>query len=325
MRIEDFDSGYQPIRRGTGSAHATDDLAPATRAAASTIARPDIGDQIGRFRLLREIFRGENSSIYEVVERGTGRSWALKLLAPEFAAYHELRTQFRLEAELANRVEHASILPVIDCERDGGFVFTIARLESGDTLSSLSVKSADKHEESFFVELARKFCGVVEAVARLHDVGVVHRDIEPANILVGDDGCFVLCDFGSAIDRDSGGKCFDGWMGTTVRYRSPEQMLPGSDPLDPAGDVYALGLTLHQLLTGRYPFAGCCEENLARTIITRRVPRARRVHPDIPMGLDAIVRQATEENVAMRYDSAQEMADDLSRFVLRRRGSHRRL
>jgi serine/threonine protein kinase len=285
--------------------------------------RPACGDQVDRFRLLREVYCGRNSSIFEAFEKRSGRTLALKVLAPELAVHPGPRSRFLRETELANRVSHPSILPVLDVGQSGERVFSVSRLESGDTLEDLAREAAGRKDDSYFVELARRFAAVVEAIALLHEAGVVHRDVTPANILIDAAGSFVLTDFGSALDAARSEPALDEWIGGTVRYMSPEQVVPGADRLDTAADVYALGLTFLELLTGKPPFPSCGDDELARLKLTRRPAAARSVNPYVPLGLDAIVRQAIEPNRLLRYPSAAEMARDLRRFVSHRRGSHR--
>ena len=311
-----FDSRWRASLAGL------DTVAPAL--ALDPVHRPAVGAQLGRFRLLRELHRGYGASVYESVEKRSGRTYALKLLAPEAAVHSSSRFDFRREIELANRVAHPSILRAEDWHEDERQIWFVSRFVAGGTLEALVHRTAGTRDEECFVELARRFLDVVEAVELLHRDGVVHRDVCPTNVFVDTCGQFVLADFGSALDAttrpDDSHTCPPG----SLRYASPEQIVPGADPLDTSADVYALGLTLHELLTGESAFPDCGSERLRRLKLTQRPPPPRRSNAWIPMGLDAIVRQATEPNRILRHESAAELAGDLERFVSRRRASHRR-
>jgi serine/threonine protein kinase len=153
-------------------------------------------------------------------------------------------------------------------------------------------------------------------------VGVVHRDVKPENILVGRDGSLILCDFGSALDSSPSGDDRDELWGT-VGYMPPEQLRPGADPRDASMDIYALGLCLYEAVTGSPAFPRLSGEALVKLKLTRLPPAPRCMDHRVPLGLEAIIRQAIDSEPRLRHSSAAELAEDLERFASGKRG-HRR-
>jgi serine/threonine-protein kinase len=248
----------------------------------------------------------------------------VKVLLPQLAASPPQVSRFRAEAAMAERVGHPSILPIYGSGRDGEHCYYAMRLEKGTTLDDWSSEASLHRDEAFFVDLATRFAAVARAVDAIHRQGIVHRDVKPSNILIDAEGNLVLIDFGSALDRNDRDPVLEEFEGGTVLYMSPEQLTPGADPYDPAGDIYSLGLTLYEAATGAPPFPHCADEELARLKLTRLPPPPRHWNHYIPLGLEAIIRQAIDVNRRLRYDSAELMARDLERFTSRKRGSGRK-
>jgi serine/threonine protein kinase len=299
--------------------------APATRRATFPALPPGLrpGDRLGGYRLVREIASGGSSTVFEAEER-SGRRVALKILLAPLGVREVEVSRFRTEAALAERVVHPAILPIYGSDRQDGHYFYAMRLESGRTADDLSSEAALHQDEEFFVELAANFASLARAVSALHHAGIVHRDIKPANLLIDAEGRLVLADFGSALDRDLRDTALEGCPGGTPPYMSPEQLAPGADLYDFAGDIYALGMSLYESATGVLPFPRSGAQELARLKLSRSPPPPRDWNHHIPLGLEAIIREAIEPLPRLRYPSAEEMADDLERFASRKRGSGRR-
>lgn len=282
-------------------------------------ARVHSGDVLGTYQIEQLLANGSTASIF-AAKHGERRV-ALKILAAQLAAEPVLRKRFRAEFDLAGRLVRSSIMPVSDYHdtteycyyamplaKDGSRAyFTLCRESAGGAL----------------LRLAADFRDLAIATAALHQAGVVHRDIKPENILMDEVGRLTLTDFGSAIEQKVRDVELDRCPWGTIRYLPPEQLRPDSDATDFRIDVYALGVTLYEAITGTSPFPRLPEDQLARWKINRLPISARRQRSSVPMGLDAIVRRAMEPNPNLRYASATELADDLDRFAARRRGSRR--
>ena len=319
-RSDPRDSGRLALLRSSGLSIGSDEL----EVRAATPAAVGVGDRVGDYLLDSCLWAGKQSLIFAAVDRVSHRRLAVKLLKPELSLDSEALAQIEAEAALASTVKHPAVVPAFDLERDGDYAFFTQNLQTGDSLESLRCLAVGQREESFFVDLATRFASVVEAVAGLHERGIVHRDIAPRNVLIDFEGLFLLTDFGSALDSEAPRIDSQPGLGGSLYYASPEQLTPDADRFDPKADVYALGITLYELLTGVAAFPPRKGDELARWKLTRRPPAARRANCHVPLGLEAILRQAIELDRSQRYDDAGAMAHDLRRFVSSKLGHQRR-
>jgi serine/threonine protein kinase/formylglycine-generating enzyme required for sulfatase activity len=187
---------------------------------------------------------------------------------------------------------------------------TIVRHSTFGILSSLGIGHS-----SFFRTVAQLGVQAAEALEHAHDEGVIHRDIKPANLLVDAKGQLWITDFGLARCRDNAGLTTSGDMVGTLRYMSPEQALAKRVLIDHRTDIYSLGVTLYELLTLEPAFSGSDREELLRQIAFEEPRAPRQRNKAIPRELETIVLKATEKSREARYATAQELADDLRRFL----------
>jgi WD40 repeat protein len=292
--------------------------------------------EVGDYEILAEVGRGGMGVVYKARHRGLHRLAALKMiLAGEFASpAQELR--FRLEAELAARVQHPHIVQVYEVGSHRGRPFlALEWVEGGSLANRLDGTPWPPAEAAVLLEtLAR-------AVHVAHGEGVVHRDLKPANILLqkGDDGGRTqdqressrpgiaadpasrlvpkVTDFGLARPIEGGASLTQsGFLVGTPGYMAPEQAGGGGRGalVGPATDIYALGVILYQLLTGQLPFRGDSTLEVLRAVISDEPARPRRLQPRLPRDLEAITLHCLEKEPTRRYPSALALAEDLSRF-----------
>jgi WD40 repeat protein/tRNA A-37 threonylcarbamoyl transferase component Bud32 len=285
--------------------------------------------QVGDYDILAEVGRGGMGVVYQARHRSLHRRVALKMvLAGEFASpTQELR--FRLEAELAARVQHANIVQVYEIGSYEGRPFlALEWVEGGSLANRLDGKPWPPGEAALLIEtLAR-------AIHVAHCEGVVHRDLKPANILLSFSRSPEACaesalaggerlnecvpkitDFGLA-QATEGGKTLtqSGCLVGTPAYMAPEQAAGRRDLVGPATDLYALGVVLYELLTGQLPFPGDSTLEVLRAISTDEPARPRRLQPRLPRDLEAITLHCLEKEPGHRYPSALALAEDLQRF-----------
>jgi serine/threonine protein kinase/Flp pilus assembly protein TadD len=304
---------------------------------------------LGDFRLLREVGHGGMGIVYEAEQLSLGRRVALKVLP--FAATMDPRQlqRFQNEARAAASLEHPHIVPVygVGCER--GVHYYAMKFIDGQTLAAMidaqhtdhagppsdepttdyrptvaanpttpiAKASTERipHEATFFRSVAEWGIQAAEALEHAHSMGIVHRDIKPANLMIDGQGKLWVTDFGLARTAADSGLTMTGDLVGTLRYMSPEQALAKHGLVDHRTDVYSLGVTLYELLTGTPAADGMDREEILNRI-TREEPRQpRTVDTAIPRDLETIVLKAVAKTPSERYASAGELADDLRRFL----------
>ena len=282
------------------------------------------GSDFGEYHIEKEICRGDTASVFEAAEGNTGRRYALKTLRDPAAAPPGAFEELQAEAAVTAGLRHPSLQRVLGKGEVDGVPYFLMTLHSGLNAGSLIEGRVELLEPGSFIELAARFASIADAVSALHRQGIVHRDINPSNILLDAEERFILTDFGSALQRADRNLRPGVEPAGELMYRSPQQLLAGANHYAPCGDIYALGMTLYALLAGRLPFSAGGAEELGKLKLTRDLPSLCRVNPRIPLGLDGIVRQACEIERTRRYGSAEDMARDLKRFVSCRRRSRSR-
>jgi serine/threonine-protein kinase len=267
------------------------------------------GRRLGHYRVERDLGRGAMGMVMLGVDERSGLPVALKTMAlsREFHgdALAEARARFFREAEMAGRLQHPGIVRVHDAGEDGGLAFIAMELLSGRDLSAYAQPATLLPVTQVASTLAR----VADALDFAHRQGVTHRDVKPANIMVDFERDVIkLTDFGIAHIADAT-STRTGLVLGTPSFMSPEQM--AGDRVDGRSDLYALGVTLFQLLTGRLPFEGGSMAGLVRAIASEAPPDVRTLRPELPAMLADIVALALQKRPETRYASGHEFAADL--------------
>jgi serine/threonine protein kinase len=308
------------------------------------------GAPLGDFRLLREIGRGGMGVVYEAEQLSLGRRVALKVLP--FAAALDARhlQRFKNEAQAAAHLHHQHIVPVHGVGYDRGVHYYAMQLIEGQNLAALigELRGQNAPEPSsvvslwpddrgtaptrslmgaqlstqrsgrsaqFFRTVARLAAQAAEALDYAHGVGVVHRDVKPANLLVDGRGHLWVTDFGLAQFHADAGLTQTGDVVGTLRYMSPEQAAGQRVLLDHRTDVYSLGATLYELLTLKPIFEGSDRQSLLQQIMHEEPRPPRAIDRTIPAELETIVLKALGKSPADRYATAGDLAGDLQRFL----------
>ena len=262
------------------------------------------------YKVFGVLARGGMGVIFQARHLKLNRIVALKmLLAGAYASPLEL-ARFRREAEAVAALRHPHIVQVYDVgDLDGHPYFTMEFVEGGSLAQQL-----DKNRPTVR-QAAEMVATMACAMQFAHKSGIIHRDLKPANILLTADGTPKITDFGLA--RIQGGTEFtlSGARLGTPSYMAPEQALGMTSALGPAVDVYSLGAVLYELLTGRPPFQGETVADIERQVIAEEAKLPSYLNANVPRNLDTICLKCLSKKPARRYASAQDLADDLHRYL----------
>ncbi|MBI2901819.1 MAG: protein kinase [Planctomycetes bacterium] len=275
---------------------------------------PATARRLGRYALKREIARGGMGVVYEALDPELRRVVALKVVR-EGEADDEYIARLRREATIAAQLHHPNIVPIHEIGSAPGENGRKIHFIAMDFIEGRTFEAILRDAKRDRATLLRILEDVACAVAYAHGRGVIHRDLKPANVLVDGEGRVFLTDFGLA--RAAGDRTKLTQSNTalgTPAYMSPEQVTGDTAGLDARTDVYALGVMLYEILSGRPPFRGDSIAVLFHQILYDEPARPRRIDATIEPELEAICLTAMDRERDRRYPSAEEFARDLSRF-----------
>jgi serine/threonine protein kinase len=270
------------------------------------------GQQIGQFTALEEIGRGGMATVYRATQQSINRDVALKVLPRTFLHDPGFFERFEREVEVIASLEHPHIVPIYDYGEYNGIPYIAMRYLSGGSFRKLIAQGTPDLRD-----LVRPISQVAQALDHAHREGIIHRDLKPGNILLdGSDNAY-LSDFGIArvLNSDLTGSAIIG----TPSYMSPEQA--NGDPLDARADVYALGIVLFEMITGREPFQAATPIAMLLKQINERMPSITQFRDNIPESVDLVIAKATEKDRNKRFNSAGAMADAFEEAVRAIQGS----
>ncbi len=314
------------------------------------------------YRILQEIGRGGMGTVYLAEQEKLGRRVAIKVLAPSLALSARSRQRFLAEAKALARLTDEHIVAVHDVfEQDGVLAYAMEWVE-GESLQQLlhGLRRRDLRARSI-AELARELgvdeatldartplqfwlqtgIAIARALHKVHELGIVHRDVKPGNVLIRRNGQALLADFGLARSEDALASHSTGFVGTPI-YAPPEQLRAderaqpgddsrneirskaGSEPgagskgptVDHRVDIYALAVTLYEVIAGKPPFRGATTAAVLQRIATGHAQPLRSAAPGLPRDLDVVLAKAMDPDPDQRYQDAAAMADDLERVLL---------
>ena len=268
-----------------------------------------IGTMIGdRYEVLERIGMGGMSDVYKAKDHKLNRHVAVKVLKQEFSENTNFVSKFRVEAQAAASLMHPNIVNVYDVGEDNGVYYIVMELVDGITLKKYIEKKARLSVREA-LSIAIQACMGIEAA---HNNHIIHRDIKPQNIIISKDGKVKVTDFGIAKAATSN-TITSNVMGS-VHYTSPEQARGGYS--DEKSDIYSMGITLFEMLTGRVPFNGETTVAIAIKHIQEEMPSPREYVPEIPVCVEQIVLKCTQKSPDRRYDSMESLLIDLRKALL---------
>ena len=263
----------------------------------------------GRYELVEFVGKGGMALVYRAIDKRTGHNVALKILRPEFNQDKEFLSRFEREAVTASRMNHHNIVNLLDVGRDGDLHYLVMEFVRGRTL-----KDVIRQKGALPAMVAAQIgIRILSALQHAHQNGIIHRDIKPQNVLVHADGHIKVADFG--IAQVAGSNTIsdkDSVMGS-VHYFSPEQAQGKNVTI--ASDLYSVGVSLYEMLTGVTPFDGETPVAIALQHVSGKARPISELNPQVPPAIERVVERAMEKRPELRYQSATEMAQDLQRAL----------
>lgn len=261
-----------------------------------------------RYEIIEEVGSGGMSVVYKAKCHVLNRFVAIKVLKLEFSDDKSFVNKFRIEAQSAAGLSHPNIVNVFDVGEENGFHYIVMELVEGITLKEY-IQQNGRLPYPTALDFITQICAGIEVA---HENNTIHRDIKPQNIIVSRNGTLKVTDFGIAKAATSN-TIASSAMGS-VHYISPEQARGGYS--DERSDIYSLGITLYEMLTGRVPFEGENNVTVALMHIQSEMIPPREYYPDIPIGIEKIVMKATQKKPERRYLTTNALLADLHRVAM---------
>ena len=266
-----------------------------------------------RYEIISRIGSGGMANVYKARDHKLNRFVAVKVLKQEFRNDKAFLSKFRVEAQAAAGLAHSNIVNVYDVGEDRGTSFIVMELVEGITLKTyigkkgkLSVREA--------TSIALQVAAGLEAA---HNNGIVHRDVKPQNIIISMDGKAKIADFG--IARAANSDTISSSAMGSVHYCAPEQSRGGYS--DAKSDIYSMGITLFEMLTGRVPFDGDSTVEVALKHLQEEIPSPRKFTPEIPFATEQIILKCTQKSPDRRYNKMGELIRDLRESLVNPNGN----
>lgn len=271
----------------------------------------------GRYKVLEMIGGGGMSNVYLAHDMILDRDVAIKVLRYDFSNEDDLHRRFQREALSATSLTHPNIVNIFDVGEDGDLHYLVMEFVEGKTLKQYITDSAPL-PPSEAVDIMKQ---LTSAIAHAHQNQIIHRDIKPQNILMDGTHHVKITDFGIAMALSATSFTQTNSVLGTVHYLSPEQARGGT--ATKKSDVYALGIVLYELLTGKLPFSGESAVSIALKHLQTDTPSVRATNPNIPQSLENVVMKATAKDPRNRYQTVEQMQRDLQNVLSEERANEK--
>ncbi|MFN8529853.1 MAG: protein kinase [Anaerolineae bacterium] len=270
--------------------------------------------RLGKYEVIERLGRGGMAEVYRAYHPSLDRFVAIKVLHPFLADDPEFKNRFEREARNIARLKHPNIVQVYDFENDSEHenYYMVMELIEGPTLKDRVTAMPEKGDLLPLKEALRIVRESASALAYAHAQGMIHRDVKPANLMLDRDNRVVLTDFGIAKIVTGVQFTQSGGMVGTPAYMSPEQGL--GEPGDERSDLYALGVILFQLVTGKLPYDAETPLAIVLKHLNDPIPSARELNPKVPESIDRVIRKLMAKEPDSRYQTAAELIADIEKI-----------
>jgi serine/threonine protein kinase len=258
-----------------------------------------------RYEVIEELGKGGMGKVYKVFDKKIKEVVALKLIRPEISTDEKTIERFNNELRLARKISHRHVCRMYDLGEEGASHFITMEYVPGEDLKRF-IKRSEQLTVGKAVSIAKQIC---EGLAEAHHLGVIHRDLKPQNIMIDSEGNTRIMDFGIARFLEGEGVTTQGVLIGTPDYMSPEQA--EMEGVDQRSDIYALGVILFEMVTGRVPFEGKTPLSIAMKHKSEPPPDPRNLNAQVTDGLSQVILKCMEKEKHNRYQSIEELLSDL--------------
>jgi serine/threonine protein kinase len=259
-----------------------------------------IGTKIGEYEIVGHVGHGVAADVYKAYQAKLDRHVAVKILSPTFVGEQAFLARFVREAQAVARLDHPNILPVYDFDRQNDLVYIVMQYVDSGSLDDLLGQPLPFDLTLHILEQ------VGSALSHAHQRGIVHRDVKPGNILLGPDNWVLLTDFGLVKILETPANLTPSGMSLgTPAYMAPEQV--AGEQVDQRADIYSLGATLYQMVTGRVPFEGGTGMAVAFKHLSEALVPPRRLNPHLSAAVDKVIVKALSKEPDLRYQTVDEL------------------
>lgn len=261
-----------------------------------------VNTQLGQYQIMTKLGQGGMATVFKAHEQSLNRVVALKVLHPSLAENEEYIKRFKREAQSAAKLNHPNIVHIYAIGEDRGYHYFAMELIKGESLADYK-RNGKKLDTERILSITRQIAGGLDAA---HEAGLVHRDIKPSNIMLLGDGSVKVADFGIAqVSSGETKLTMDGAVIGTPEYLSPEQC--EGHPIDGRSDIYSLGVTLYELLSGKTPYSADTPVGMLMKIVKGEHPPLGSIVPDIPAEIENLVKRMMATKPDQRFQSCREL------------------
>jgi len=261
-----------------------------------------------RYEVIEELGKGGMGRVYKALDKEINEEVAIKLLKPEIASDDSTVERFRNELKFARKISHKNVCRMYHLSKEEETPYITMEYVPGEDLKSL-VKRKGKLADEEAISIAKQVC---EGLAEAHELGVVHRDLKPQNIMIDEKGRAKIMDFGIARSVEAPGVTQTGMMIGTPDYISPEQA--EGEEADHRADIYSLGVVLYEMVTGSLPFKGDIALSVALKHKTEIPPNPKKLNPKVSEELSKLILICMEKDRERRYRTAGELLSELDKI-----------
>ena len=282
----------------------------ASRSTTQTLLTPlktlDLGSVFsGRYEILENLGKGGMGEVYRARDMQIEEDVAIKIIKPEISSDKETLERFNNELKLARKIAHKNVCRMFHLDKAGDTPYITMEYIEGEDLKSL-IREKGNIPENALISIAKQIC---EGLAAAHDLGIIHRDLKPQNIMIDKKNIVKIMDFGIARSQEALGVTQTGVMIGTPDYMSPEQA--EGEEADPRSDIYALGVILFEMATGKLPFEGKTAFSVALKHKTNKPTHPQIINPAISDNLSRLILTCMAKDRNRRYQTAPELFADL--------------